>query len=68
MLTFSVEEELNVIYLDGSSAANSIFGHQDSQDLLIWGEPRPDKLWFEWERLLLLCRWGEQRGLDAIVR
>lgn len=68
MLSFMVEQELNVIYFDGSSAANSIYGHQDTQDLLIWGEVRPDKIWAEWERMVELCKWVEQRGLDAIIR
>jgi hypothetical protein len=68
MLTLEVEEELNVVYFDGSSAANSPMGHQDTQDVIIWGKPRPDKLLDEWERIQELCKWGKPFELDAIVR
>lgn len=68
MLTFIVEEELNILYFDGSSVATSPFGHLDAQDLIIWGKVRPDKNWNEWERIVLLCRWATQYGLDAIIR
>ncbi|KIM28436.1 hypothetical protein M408DRAFT_329495 [Serendipita vermifera MAFF 305830] len=68
MLTFMVEEPLNVVYFDGSSASNSYLGHQDSQDVLLWGRIRPDKIMAEWERIRELCKWGRQYNLDGIVR
>jgi hypothetical protein len=68
MLTMAVEEELNVVYFDGSSAANSYLGHLDSQDIVIWGTVRRDKLMAEWERIKKLCDWGAQYNIDAFVR
>jgi hypothetical protein len=68
MLTFEVEEELNVVYFDGSSGANSVWGHQDTQDIVLWGKPRPDKNRAERERIVKLCQWAQPFGLDAIIR
>jgi hypothetical protein len=68
MLTFAVEKELNIVYFDGSSAANSVSGHQDSQDLVIYGKVRPDKVMAEWERIVRFCEWGAKFNIDAIVR
>ncbi|PVF97656.1 hypothetical protein CPB86DRAFT_785601 [Serendipita vermifera] len=68
MLTLEVEEELNILYFDGSSAANSKMGHQDSQDVVLWGKPRPDMVWKEWERIKETCEWGEPFGIDGFVR
>jgi hypothetical protein len=69
MLSFIVQKPLEVIYFDGSSAANKLyFGHQDSQDLIIWGKPRPDKVFAERERINALCDWAERFGLDGAVR
>lgn len=68
MLTFAVEKELNVVYFDGSSAANSVTGHQDAQDLVIYGKVRPDKVMAERERITELCAWAEKFDIDAIVR
>ena len=64
----AVEEELSVVYFDGSSAANSYLGHQDSQDIVIWGRVRRDKLMAERERIKKLCDWGKRYNIDAIVR
>ncbi|PVF97657.1 hypothetical protein CPB86DRAFT_785604 [Serendipita vermifera] len=68
MHTFEVEEELKVVYFDGSSGANSIWGHQDTQDVVLWGKPRPDKNRAERERIVKLCQWAQPFGLDAIIR
>ncbi|KIM28432.1 hypothetical protein M408DRAFT_329490 [Serendipita vermifera MAFF 305830] len=68
MLTLAVEEPLEVIYFDGSSGANSYLGHLDTQDLLIWGEVRRDKMMAEWERIEELCKWGKRYSIDAFVR
>lgn len=68
MLSLEVQEPLNVVYFDGSSASNSVRGHLDTQDLVIYGEVRRDKMMAEWERISLLCEWGKEFGIDAIVR
>ena len=68
MHTLVVEEPLNILYFDGSSAANSDRGHLDSQDIFLFGRVRPDKLWAERERIWRLCNWGAALGIDAYVR
>ncbi|KAG8814283.1 hypothetical protein FRC18_002031 [Serendipita sp. 400] len=68
MITLAVEEELNIVYFDGSSAAKSILGHLDTQDMLVWGKIRPEKCLNDEERLDFLCEWGAKYGLDAFVR
>jgi hypothetical protein len=68
MLTMAVEEELNVVYFDGSSAANSYLGHQDSQDIVLWGRVRRDKMMEERGRIRELCNWGKPYNIDAFVR
>ena len=68
MLTLAVQERLKIIYFDGSSASNSLLGHQDAQDLVIYGKVRPDKMMAEFERIRLLCDWAAPFGVDAIVR
>ena len=40
----------------------------DSQDIVIWGEVRPDMTWNELVRIQELCKWGEQFRLDGFVR
>jgi hypothetical protein len=40
----------------------------DSQDVVTWGEPRPDKYFSERERINALCDWGKPFGLDGFVR
>jgi hypothetical protein len=69
MMSFMVEEPLEVIYFDGSSAAKVNLGHLDSQDLVIWGKIRPDKVFAEPERINKLCNWGgtvRVRRLDSV--
>jgi len=68
LLTFSVQKALKVLYFDGSSAAKSPRGHLDTQDLLLWGRTRPDKLWNEDERIKMLCDWGFEMGIDGYLR
>ncbi|KAH9963331.1 hypothetical protein BC827DRAFT_1383282 [Russula dissimulans] len=44
-------------------------GPMDSQDVVAWGRPRPDKYFSERERLEVLCDWGRPFGLlDGFVR
>jgi len=40
----------------------------DSQDILIWGEAKPDMVWNETERINDLCEWGKQYKIDGFVR
>jgi hypothetical protein len=40
----------------------------DSQDMLLWGERKTDKVFSEEERLAQLCQWGKEFGLDGFVR
>ncbi|KAJ7614928.1 hypothetical protein FB45DRAFT_842168 [Roridomyces roridus] len=67
-LTIAVTRPLKVLYFDGSSAVNMKFGTLDSQDLLLWGEVRPDMWLAERKRIDGLCAWGKQLGVDAYVR
>ncbi|KAH7916573.1 hypothetical protein BJ138DRAFT_1139364 [Hygrophoropsis aurantiaca] len=70
-LTLAATRPLRVLYFDGNSGAKiegEAGGTMDSQDIIIWGEPRPDKAWNERERLDKLCAWGKQYELDGFVR
>ena len=40
----------------------------DSQDVIVWGRPQPDKCFAERERIKVLCDWGRSFGLDGFVR
>ncbi|KAG9314901.1 hypothetical protein JVU11DRAFT_4007 [Chiua virens] len=66
--TLSVTQPIKVLYLDGTSAAKIPFGPLDTQDMFLWGEARPDKLWDEWGRLELVCDWAKRIGVDGIIR
>ncbi|KAI0057922.1 hypothetical protein BV25DRAFT_1830679 [Artomyces pyxidatus] len=68
VISYMVTRDLRLAYLDGLSAANLRSGTYDTQDILIWGRPRPDKVSAEQERITGLCEWGEQYGLDGFVR
>ena len=59
---------LKVLYFDGSSAAKWLGGSMDSQDVLLWGEVKPDWTHKEQERIESLCEWGKQYGIDGFVR
>ncbi|KAF5383987.1 hypothetical protein D9757_006956 [Collybiopsis confluens] len=67
-LTVVTTRPLKVLYFDGSSAVKMHGGSMDSQDLLLWGERKADKVFSEVERLELLCKWGKQFDLDGFVR
>lgn len=60
--------ELNVLYFDGSSAAKMNAGTMDSQDIMIWGELKPENVFAEEERIKKLCEWGAGKGVDGFVR
>ena len=40
----------------------------DSQDILLWGEVKPEWTHKELERINSLCEWGKQYGIDGFVR
>ena len=40
----------------------------DSQDVLLWGEVKPEWTYDEWNRIDSLCRWGKKYGIDGFVR
>ena len=62
------KRDLRLVYFDGSSAAKIKDGPLDSQDVILWGRPRPDKYRSERERIKGLCDWGKPLGLDGFVR
>ena len=67
-LTLITTRPLRVLYFDGNSAAKFLGGPMDSQDVLLWGEVKPDWVDEERKRLDALCEWGKQYGLDGFVR
>ena len=67
-LTLIANRPLKVLYFDGNSAANFLGGSMDSQDILLWGEVKPDWSNEEWKRIDSLCEWGKQYGIDGFVR
>jgi hypothetical protein len=68
ILTFVATRTLRLAYFDGSSAAKMPSGTMDSQDILIWGEVKPDKWFEEFSRITDACEWGKKYGLDGFVR
>jgi len=40
----------------------------DSQDVILWGRPQPDRYFLERVRIKALCDWGRPFGLDGFVR
>jgi hypothetical protein len=68
VISFQTKRDLRLVYFDGSSAAKMMDGPLDSQDIIAWGEPRPDKFIAERERIKALCDWGRPFGLDGFVR
>ena len=66
-LTLITTQPLKVLYFDGSSAAKT-FGTMDAQDLVAWGEIRPEWAFDELQRIKDLCTWGKEYGIDGFVR
>jgi hypothetical protein len=56
------------LYFDGSSAAKVPEGTMDIQDIISWGEPKPDRFFDERDRIIELCRWGKEFGIDGFAR
>ena len=67
-LTLVVSRPLRILYFDGSSAVKFRGGSMDSQDVLIWGEAKPEWIFEEDKRLHDLCEWGKQYRIDGFVR
>jgi|SRR5712671_3075906 len=68
VISLQTKRDLRLLYFDGSSAAKMADGPMDSQDIVAWGRPRPDKFFSEQERIKALCDWGRPFGLDGFVR
>jgi hypothetical protein len=68
VISLQAKRDLRLLYFDGSSAAKMKDGPMDSQDLIAWGKPEPEKLMSDRERLKALCDWGKPLGLDGFVR
>ena len=62
------KRDLRLVYFDGLSAAKYKNGTMDSQDVILWGKPQPDKYLLERERIKSLCDWGRPLGLDGFIR
>ena len=67
-LTLATTRPLKILYFDGTSAANTMDGTLDSQDVIAWGEMRPDWWTREAQRLGDLCKWGAPYAIDGYVR
>jgi hypothetical protein len=67
-LTLATTRPLKVLYFDGSSAAKVPEGTMDIQDVIAWGEPQQNRFMDERERIIDLCRWGNEFGIDGFVR
>ena len=68
MISLQAKRDLRLVYFDGLSAGYTTDGLLDSQDVILWGRPRPDKRKSEMERIKSLCEWGRPLGLDGFVR
>ncbi|KAF4579301.1 hypothetical protein EYR36_001111 [Pleurotus pulmonarius] len=66
-LTLVTTRPLKVLYFDGSSAAKMEGGPMDSQDIVAWGEIKPDWTFNERRRIEDLCEWGKKFNLDGFV-
>ncbi|KAG2150650.1 uncharacterized protein EDB93DRAFT_1084026 [Suillus bovinus] len=67
-LTLAATRPLKVLYFDGTSAANTLNGTLDTQDIIAWGELRPDWRFMEDQRIVDLCKWGAPYAVDGFVR
>ncbi|KAG8216034.1 hypothetical protein J3R82DRAFT_8030 [Butyriboletus roseoflavus] len=63
--TLATTRPLKVVYFDGSSAAKLPYGTLDTQDLLLWGEPRGGGLEEDRQRIKDVCKWGKEYGVDG---
>ncbi|KAF8259926.1 hypothetical protein EI94DRAFT_1750096 [Lactarius quietus] len=68
VISLQVKRDLRLVYFDGLSGGTIKNGPLDSQDVIAWGRPQPDKYLSEWERIETLCEWGRPLGLDGFIR
>ncbi|KAG1887218.1 hypothetical protein F4604DRAFT_1917029 [Suillus subluteus] len=68
LFTLAATRPLKVLYFDGNSAAKLSEGMMDVQDIISWGEPRPERFFDERERIDALCTWGKEFGIDGFAR
>lgn len=68
VISVQAKRDLRLLYFDGASAAKMKDGPMDSQDIVAWWKPQPDKYISERERIMALCDWGKPFGLDGFVR
>lgn len=68
LFTFVATRPLRVLYFDGSSAAKMDTGSMDTQDLLAWGKVENNTMLYERRRIMDLCEWGKDLGVDGYVR
>ncbi|KAF8262597.1 hypothetical protein EI94DRAFT_671627 [Lactarius quietus] len=68
VISLQTKRDLRLVYFDGSSAVQMKDGPLDSQHVIVWGRPRPDKSYLYWEHIKVLCDWGRPLGLDGFVR
>ncbi|KAH3679089.1 hypothetical protein WICMUC_001285 [Wickerhamomyces mucosus] len=66
LLTFQSDRDLNIIFLDGSSAAKTTTGEMDQQ--LILAKLPQDEHVDERESSEIICRWARSFGFDGIIR
>ncbi len=55
VISLRAKRDLRLLYFDGSSAAEMDDGPLDSQDMVAWGKPEPEKYMSEDERIKALC-------------
>ncbi|KAG2076630.1 hypothetical protein BDR04DRAFT_1149074 [Suillus decipiens] len=67
-LTLAATRPLKVLYFDGSGAAKLFEGTMDTQDIIAWGEPRPERSFDESDRINDLCIWGKEFRINGFVR
>ncbi|CAK5274279.1 unnamed protein product [Mycena citricolor] len=67
-LTLVATRPLRVLYFDGSSAAKMPNGPMDSQDVISWGKVIPERYNEERVRIVELCNWGKDLGIDGFLR
>ncbi|KDR78702.1 hypothetical protein GALMADRAFT_1263513 [Galerina marginata CBS 339.88] len=67
-LTLVATRPLKFLYFDGSSAAKMLGGSMDTQDLVAWGEIKPERTFNEKQRITDLCDWGKKYGVDGYIR
>lgn len=68
LFTFVATRPLRVLYFDGSSAAKLSSGAMDTQDFLAWGKAGTGPMGDERRRIVDLCEWGKEFGIDGYVR